>query len=129
MHRAGADLMVSKSVARQTASARQTDRTESMSTVQTIIDSLERALEDAYELAGKWIGVDASGVNVNIAPEFGIGNDFPNPAENLSALGLSEDDLLAELKRRGLVSEQVTSLDPQNTLAPQNNELGNTEDE
>jgi len=116
MHRAGADLMVSKSVARQTASARQTDRTESMSTVQTIIDSLERALEDAYELAGKWIGVDASGVNVNIGTE--LMRDDPNPIESLSKLGLSEQDLIAELKRRGLIAETVENVDLQTQAQP-----------
>ncbi len=118
MYRAGADLMVSKSVARQTASARQTDRTESMSVVQTIIDSLERALENVYELAGKWIGVDASGVKIRIASEFSLSDD-PNPVDALLKLGLSEEDLLAELKRRGLITSVVESISPQTGEQPQ----------
>jgi len=76
-------------------------------------------------LAGKWIGVDASGVKVSVAPEFGILNDDPNPIEGLRNLGLSEEDLIAELKRRGLVSEHVKSLDMSNqeTAPPNNNDL------
>jgi len=112
MHRAGADLMVSKSVSRQTASARQTDRAESMSVAQVVVVSLERMLENVYELAGKWIGVDASEVSVNISPEFGIYDD-PNPVDSLLKLGLSEEDLVSELKRRGLIGDQVNTVMPQ----------------
>lgn len=129
MHRAGADLMVSKSVSRQTRGARNTDRAESMSVIQTIVDSLERMLENTYELAGKWIGVDASDVVVNIAPAFDLDDD-PNPIDSLLKLNLSDKDMLAEAKRRGLVAETVDEINPQPeeaTPQPNNNELGNDE--
>ena len=132
MYRAGADLMVSKSVARQTASARQTDRTESMSVVQTIIDSLERCLENAYELAGQWIGVDASDVKVRIGEEFAL-ND-PNPTDSLLKLNLSDEDLRRELVRRGIITDMVSSVRPsveqnQTPVAPNNNNLDTPENE
>lgn len=123
MRRAGADLMFTQSVSRQTASARQTDRVESVSVIQTIIDSLERALENVYEIAGRWIGVDASNVSVRIADEFSLTDD-PNPVDALLKLGLSEEDMLAELKRRGLITEGVQSISPQ---IEENNVVTNNE--
>ena len=121
MYRAGADLLDTRSVSRQTSYSRQTDRTESMSVIQTMIDNLERALENAYEYAGKWIGVDASGVRVRIADEFSI-NDDPNPIDSLIKLGLSEQDLIAELKRRGIISDGVNNLN----IEEIDNNLGET---
>jgi len=123
MYRAGADLMVSKSVARQTASARETDRAESMSVIQTLIDSLERCLENAYELAGKWIGVDASGVRVRISDQFELNSD-PNPTDSLLKLNLSDEDLKKELVRRGIITDSVDSVSAKGEQAPtQNNNL------
>jgi hypothetical protein len=92
-----------------------------MSVIQTMIDNLERALENAYEYAGKWIGVDASGVRVRIADEFSI-NDDPNPIDSLIKLGLSEQDLIAELKRRGIISDGVNNLN----MEENDNNLGET---
>lgn len=113
MHEIGADLLVSRSVDRQTASARATDRAESLSMLQTMVMSLERALENAYQIAGKWIGVDASDVKVRISEEFNLPADAANPVDDLLKMGLSEEDLISELKRRGIVSESVTSLNTQ----------------
>jgi hypothetical protein len=118
MHRAGADLMVSKSVSRQTASARQTDRAESMSVAQVVVVSLERMLENVYELAGKWIGVDASEVSIRIGEQFAM-ND-PNPTDSLLKLNLSDEDLKRELVRRGIITDQVEiSASQQNPQQPQ----------
>lgn len=108
MYKTTANVLETSSVARQTASARQTDRVESMSIMQTMIDSLETMLEDSYRMAGEWIGVDASNVKVKIADEFSLRNDDPNPMDALQRLNLKPEQLLAEVKRRGMVSKEVT---------------------
>ena len=111
MHEIGADLLVSRSVDRQTASARSIDRAESLSMLQTMVLSLTRMLENCYELAGKWIGVDASGVSVTIGSEFSVPVSA-NPVDDLKALGLSDEDMLKEAKRRGILDQSVENISP-----------------
>lgn len=108
MHEIGADLLVSRSVSRQTASARSIDRAESLSTLQTMVVSLERALENAFILAGRWIGVDASDVSVSISDEFSVPVEA-NPVDDLHNIYergmISEEQLHFELRRRGILSD------------------------
>lgn len=108
MSRTTASVLDTTSVARQTAGARETDRVESMSIMQTMIDSLETMLQDVYRVAGEWIGVDASNVKVKIAEEFTLRNDDPNPVDALERAGLTPEAMLEELKRRNIVSKDTT---------------------
>lgn len=110
MHEIGADLLTSRSVSRQTASARSIDRAESLSMLQTMLISLERMLEDSIEIAGKWIGVDASDVRVRISDETQLPTE-PNPVDDLIKLydggHISKEKFNHELKRRGVLSDIV----------------------
>lgn len=108
MHETGADLLVSRSVDRQTASARSIDRAESMANLNTMVISLETALKHCYELAGEWLGVDASDVNVSVSDEFGlpVESNSTHDLEHLLENGrITEEEFRYELKRRGILSE------------------------
>lgn len=113
MHEIGADLLVSRSVDRQTASARSIDRAESLSMLQTMVMSLERLIKDAYVLAGEWLNVDASDVRVSISEEFRVPVEA-NPTEDLINMydkGLLDyERFVAELQRRGTLSESKNGL-------------------
>lgn len=130
MHEIGADLLVSRSVDRQTATARGIDRAESLSKLQTMVISLQRMLENSYKLAGQWLGIDASEVQVKIGNEF----DLPveaNSTEDLINLfdkgQISKEKLHFELRRRGTLSEigpeEQTFVEDQQ--GSENEDLGN----
>lgn len=102
----GADLIMMKSVSRQTATARQIDQSESLSVIQLSLRSLEKMLEDAYELAGEWIGVDASKVSITIGEDLSAPVD-PNPVTSLislaESLGLKKSELIELAKQKNLI--------------------------
>ena len=112
MERMGSDILAQRSVARQTATARQIDKSESLSVMQIAVRELEHSLEEAIRIAGEWIGVDTSDVEVQIGEDLGIAANEPNPIESLESLGLSDEDLLHELQRRGILSSSVKSVSP-----------------
>lgn len=103
----GADMLISKGVGRMTATARKIDQSESMSTLQLTLRSVEQLVEQAYLIAGNWIGVDASEVTVSIGDDLSIANE-PNPTNALIALvasGLITDEqAIGEAKRQGILS-------------------------
>ena len=103
----GADLLTAKGADRQTATARKIDQSESLSTLQLTLRSVERAIEVAYQMAGEWIGVDAEDVQVSIGDDLSIANE-PNPTNALVTLldsGLITDQQAAdEAKRQGILS-------------------------
>lgn len=107
MRTLGADIIMGKSVDRQTATARSLDAQESMSLMQLTLRSMTRMIEEAYRIAGDWIGVDASGVRVSIGEA--MPHD-PNPMSSstlLAELPLTEEQVFHELKRRGLIDPQT----------------------
>ena len=110
----GADLLLSKSVSRQTATARQLDQSESMSTLQMTLRSVEQVLEQMYQIMGELIGVDASNVSVSIGDDLSIARE-PNPTAALRILQdmglLTDEQLLDEAKRQGILSSYM-KLDP-----------------
>lgn len=103
----GADLLLSKSVARQTATARKLDQTESMSVLQLTLRSVEQMLEQAYQIAGEWLGVDASNVSVSIGDDLSQASE-PNPTIALIQLKdsglLTDEQVVEEAKRQGILS-------------------------
>lgn len=103
----GADLLISKSVSRQTATARRMDQSESMSVLQLTLRSIEQMLEQAYMLAGEWMGIDASDVSISIGDDLSVISE-PNPTNALIALGqtglLTEEQIVDEAKRQGILS-------------------------
>lgn len=103
----GADLLISKSVSRQTATARRMDQSESMSVLQLTLRSIEQMLEQCYQLAGEWMGIDASDVSISIGDDLSAISE-PNPTNALIALGqtglLTEEQIVDEAKRQGILS-------------------------
>ena len=105
----GADLIMGQSVSRQTAAARQIDLAESMSLMQLTLRSTAHMLKKFYEIAGDWLGIDASGVEITIGDDLSLPNS-PNPVPEMvmlvglmQDLGFSRDDIIAEIKRRGII--------------------------
>ena len=109
MAKMGSDILHQKGVSRQTATTRTIDKSESLSVMQSIIRDLEHSLERAFHLAGEWLGVDASNVKVAIGEDLSLPVEA-NPGDGLEELGLSDEDLLAEMKRRGILSDKVYSI-------------------
>jgi hypothetical protein len=81
-----------------------------MSIFQVILRNLESALEQAIKTAGEWMGVDVSDINVIVGDDLALPTQA-NPVDDLLKLGLVDDALLKELKRRGLVSDSVEAKD------------------
>ena len=110
MQKSGSEILFSQSVARQTASARQIDQAESLSITQLVIRSTEQAIEQAYKLAGEWMGLGEFDVSVSIGSDLNLVSD-PNPTMALTELqrlfGLSDEQLVEEAKRRGLLAPHI----------------------
>jgi hypothetical protein len=110
MGQMGSDILIQRSVSRQTATARKLDQAESMSIFQVILRSLENALEQSIKMAGEWIGVDASKVQVIVGDDLSVPTQA-NPIDDLLKLGLLPEAMVKELKRRGLVSDSISEKD------------------
>jgi len=103
----GADLLVSKGVSRMTATARRLDQNESMSTLQLTLRSVEQMIEQLYKVAGDWLGVDASEVDVSIGEDMSVANE-PNPTAALKVLMetglLTDSQVIDAAKRQGILA-------------------------
>ena len=103
----GADMLVSKGVARMTATARRLDQNESMSILQMTLKSIEQMIQQLYWSAGDWLDVDASGVKVSVGDDLSTINE-PNPTNALVTLLesglLTDDQIVEEAKRQGILS-------------------------
>jgi len=131
----GSDILTQKSVERQTASARQIDKAESLSTFQVILRNLERGLEDCFKVAGDWIGVDASEVQVSIGDDLTVPGDEANSFADLMQAYqegvLTETEFFSELKRRGTVAPQTTETidqSKQKSKTEETNDVKNRDD-
>ena len=105
----GADLIIRKSVDRQTATARLLDSSESVSILQVMVNNLERGLEEAYEWAGKWLNIVADDVVVSIG-NFLDSSSGPNTVDVIlnyiaANQGMTVDQATNELQRRGVLSD------------------------
>jgi len=103
----GADMLISKGVGRMTATARKIDQSESLSTLQQTLRSVEQLIENAYVIAGDWLNIDVSDISVSIGDDLSVANE-PNPTNALIALvasGLITDEqAVQEAKRQGILS-------------------------
>jgi hypothetical protein len=89
-----------------------------LSVIQIALRNLESLLENVYKTAGELIGVDASNVSIVIGSSLDSPKE-PNPTMallQLRQLGLSEEVILAEAQRRGLLAEYVKASDMDLTL-------------
>ena len=121
MSHMGSDILDQKAVSRQTATARQIDQSESLSVMQLAVRELEHSIEKAIQTAGDWLGVDASEVSVSVGDDLSVNGGEANPIDELQKLGLDEDDLLKELKRRSILSDSVQSI--HNDMPEQNEDV------
>jgi hypothetical protein len=104
----GADLMVQKP-GNPTATAKSIDTAEKVSDLQAIVMELEGCVERAYEIAGDWINVDASDMDVQLDVNFGL---TLNDASEIDFLlkariagEISRELFYEEIQRRGLFEE------------------------
>jgi hypothetical protein len=110
MGQMGSDILIQRSVSRQTAAARKIDQAESMSIFQVILRNLESAIEQSIKIAGEWIGVDATNVQVIVGDDLSAAT-FPNPVDDLLKMNLTLEAQLKEMKRRGMVSDSIKEED------------------
>lgn len=114
--KAGAEILFSQSVARQTATGRKIDQAEALNITQLILRSIEQALEQSIIYAAKWLDIDTEGFepSVSIGVDLDLPTD-PNPVQSLIDLqqfiNLKDERLLEELKRRKLIAPHVTEND------------------
>jgi len=104
----GADLIVRKSVDRQTATARLLDSTESVSMLQIMINNIEEAIEKAIDLAGEWINIEVEDVRIEIGDNLRLGAQGPNSIDILAQYvleneGITLEQAVKELQRRGFL--------------------------
>lgn len=110
----GADLVMRKSVDRQTATARKIDQSESLSILQITLRNIETMLENFYLIAGKYIGVDASAVSVSIGADLNT-PDEPNPTMallQLQDLGYNQNEIVEIGKTRSILPVHINPSDP-----------------
>jgi len=111
----GADILIRKSVDRQTATARMIDQSESISLLQIMVNNLEGAIQKAFKIAGDWIDV-SSKVIVNIGNNLKTSESGPNTADKIldiitSQNGMTVDQAIVELQRRGILSDTYNKTD------------------
>jgi len=113
----GADLIIRKSVDRQTATSRKIDQSESISLLQIMINNLESGIQKAIEIAGDWLKIDGSGSVVNIGDSLDAGEAGPNMLDLLAKFvidnqGMTIEQAVNELKRRGALSDTYEVEEP-----------------
>lgn len=93
-----------------TATGKAIDASRNQAEVQAWIRSLEQAIIDAFKFHGKWTDTDAE-VKVKIYSDFKVSLFGASDIDTLSKLAiagkLSTSTLLNEMKRRGMVAEDV----------------------
>lgn len=105
----GSDIIIRKSVDRQTATARKIDQSESISLLQIMINELESKLHQAFIVAGDWIDIEAD-VMLNIGNDLKTSDAGPNTQDLLVKFiqengGMSVDQAIKELQRRGTFAD------------------------
>lgn len=115
----GADIIMASGnrADRETAAAAILDLSQSMSTIQIVVRSIEQQLKQVYVTAAKYMDIpeeEVEKITVTINDASTLPND-PNPTDSvlklLQSFGLTEEQVLRELKRRGIVSNSLKELD------------------
>jgi len=111
MERLGLQPLVEKS-GDATATAKSIDEAKSDSDIQEWIRSIESGLRFAFEYAAKWIRTELpKSFNVDIFNDFSLSIKSTTDLEILTGLrkekDLSQKTLLREVKRRGLLSDNI----------------------
>lgn len=119
MRQAGAELLVMKTSGPATATEVASDNAVGMCALQEMTAGVEDALDQALQLLAEWLG-ESDGGTVNLFKDFGAATLAEASAQVLlsmaSAGKLSNETLVNEYKRRGILSADVTWEDEQDNL-------------
>lgn len=107
----GAEILV-RDPAKVTATQKIIDTEEATSDLQNMVIMYQDVLEQAYTLTVRWLGLDDSAVgDISIFRDFGVSTKDFQEANILlqarQALQISQETFLSELKRRGILSEDL----------------------
>lgn len=107
----GADLLAARGTAtRETATSKLLDNTKSTSYLQSLVLEVEKGLVEAFKMAGEWIDLEVTELEINIGDKLNLSVD-PNVITSLIGLAekesLTYEDLTLELQRRGHLSEST----------------------
>lgn len=108
MNSYGAEFMRKKPGDRTTATARLLDSSEQTSRLQDAAVRFNDSLANALRLTGKWMKTEATGqifINAELGPETLESIDLPTLTRAREMRDLSRSQYLAELKRRGTLSD------------------------
>lgn len=96
----------------QTATGQAIDESKSQSSIQSWIRSLEKAIKEAYRMAGVWIGVELpEDFKADIFNDFGVSlratTDIDALIKIRQAKEIDRETFLREIKRRALLSDNT----------------------
>lgn len=105
----GADLIIRKSVDRQTATSRKIDQSETVSLLQMMVNNLELALHKGIRIAADWLDIELGNLIVDIGESIDVA-ESPNGIDIMLNMlvdhsGLNVEDVQAELLRRGVLAD------------------------
>jgi len=106
-----ASILQQRNQQRETAVARIIDKSEALSDLQIMVRDIENGLIQAYKYAADWIGSSLNDFQVDIGESLSIPVEAnaTNDLLNLQTMGiLSTEDLVEELKRRGILSARFS---------------------
>jgi hypothetical protein len=110
MRQTGAELLIIKP-GNTTEVQTVADNEQGMCDLQRIMQTLENALDKALDFMAQWVGIKDGGGHVTIYRDFGaatLAEASANLLYEMRSTGdLSEATLLAELKRRGILSPDI----------------------
>lgn len=126
MRQAGAELLVI-APGKVTATQVHSDNAVAMSALQRITLSLQDELNMALKMTADWVGAESGG-NVSLFRDFGAATLAEASAElllNTTQAGyLSAQTYISELKRRGIVSEEIDHEEEAERIAEEGPRLG-----
>jgi hypothetical protein len=130
MRQAGAELLV-LSPGKITATQVATENAVGMCALQRIVQGEEDALDQALQIMAEWVKLPEGG-HVTIFNDFGAANLAEASAELLHKMkqsgDLSRETLLNEIKRRGILSQEVDSAEEKERIDAEGPALGTLTD-
>jgi len=105
----GADLVVRKSVDRQTLGSRKIDQSESISLLQVIVNRLEEGVSQIVDISADWVGIERPNLDVTIGDALNTpdGINFIDLLANfiIENDGMDVNSAVEELRRRGYLTD------------------------
>lgn len=108
----GADLLVKSSGGRVTATAKMLDDAKSVSILEAGVLNLEEGIKQAFEYAALWKNQELEDFKINIGDNLDVplsANDFTSLIQLANESKITQEELISELKRRGILSDSFRS--------------------